>query len=277
MQLCARNEKDLIIFAHQAEKQRNFFCLECRGVVRLRGGMHRQPHFYHLKPSASCRQSGKSMEHLQVQCYLKELFGNACVLEHPFPQIRRIADCACPAGGLVFEVQCSPITQEEVAARNADYAAAGYRVIWVLHDRQFNRHRLSAAELWLRGHPHYFTNIDADGAGHIYDQVDRAQAGFRKVLLKSAQVDLRQMYGCVEYSLAALLAQRNKDWQLGFQGDWVHLSQKEEYSEHIQEALAEATPTQKNRLSFIPLLLWQRCIAAPYRILFAYLLEKACR
>ncbi len=49
--------------AHQARKQTNYSCLECRQIVRIRGGPHRQRHFYHLEPTPSCRQHQKGAIH----------------------------------------------------------------------------------------------------------------------------------------------------------------------------------------------------------------------
>ena len=264
-----------MIFSHQAEKQTNYFCLECGGVVRLRSGVHRQPHFYHLKPPAHCRQSGKSMEHLQVQSFIKNLFGNDCLLEHRFSSIGRIADCVWESAKLVFEVQCSPITQKEVASRNADYEKEGYRVIWIFHDKQFNQFRLSAAELWMARHPHYFTNIDADGQGVIYDQLDKFMKGFRYRLLKPAIVDLRHPCQEASFPVFGALQRRYSHWKLSFRGDWISLSQQPEYQDHIQQTLQESID-KKKKISFLWRFLAQY-VAKPYQIFFSHLLETACR
>lgn len=274
MQLRARDEKDRVIFAHQAKKQHNLYCLECGGVVRLRSGIHRQAHFFHIKPPANCRQSGKSMEHIQVQSYLKNLFGEDSSLEHPFPEVGRIADCVWHSQKLVFEVQCSSITQKEVAERNLDYASVGYRVVWILHDKLYNQSRLTAAELWLQNHPHYFTDMDADGKGSVYDQVVSMERGFRKILLKAVPVNLCEIYTAISLPLEGLLLERFVHWKMGFSGDWMHLFQKDDSREHILQLLPKAS--QETRKSML-LLMWERCVVMPYRILFDYFLEKACR
>lgn len=277
MQLRACDAKDKLIFAHQAAKQCDYFCLECKGVLRLRGGFHRQKHFYHLKPSLTCRQNGKSMEHLQVQCAIQQGLGDECALELSFPSIGRIADCAWLKRQIIFEIQCSAITQEEVAARNADYASLGYRVVWLLHDSRYNQRRLSAAESWLRDHPHYFTNIDAQGRGHVYDQYDEIERGKRKKLLSAAPIDLTQLYTSLDHPLPVALEGRHKAWQIGFKGDWVDLAADESLRALFGDVLDRATQQKSRTLCGVFLWLWEKCIATPYRIAFAYLLEKSCR
>ncbi|MEM8728221.1 MAG: competence protein CoiA family protein, partial [Chlamydiota bacterium] len=65
------------------------------------------------------------------------------ILEKSFPEIHRIADVVYPPKKIIYEIQYSPITLKEVQQRNRDYATLGYTVIWILHDRHFNRKILS--------------------------------------------------------------------------------------------------------------------------------------
>lgn len=176
MQLFARNQNDSVLSASQAEAGVNYKCLECDEIVRVRGGKQRVRHFYHRRRSRRCRQKGKSLTHLRIQERLEALIPNS-QLEHPFPTIGRIADVYWPEKNIIYEVQCSPITAEEVAARNADYNRLGLTVVWILHDRRFNRRHLTAAEHFLHDKPHYFTNIDSSGAGSFYDQKKIARQG----------------------------------------------------------------------------------------------------
>lgn len=69
MQLYAFDEDGHLTNAHQARKQTNYSCLECRQIVRIRGGPQRQRHFYHLEPTPSCRQHQKGVIHLLLQSY----------------------------------------------------------------------------------------------------------------------------------------------------------------------------------------------------------------
>lgn len=172
MQLYAL-EGDSPILASRAEKGKDYLCPECRGTLRVRGGAGRQIHFYHLRAPRSCRQHRKGADHLHLQLRLLELIGqDAAEIESPFPAIGRIADVAWPERKIVYEVQCSPISLEEARQRTADYRSLGYEVVWILHDKQFNQKKLSAAEEFLRGTPCYFTNIDKLGQGIVYDQFD---------------------------------------------------------------------------------------------------------
>lgn len=181
MQLFALDSEKKLVFAEHAAKQQNYFCVECETIVRVRSGPHRQTHYYHLAPSPDCRQNGKSMAHLQTQLFLFDLFPeNDVQLEMRFPEINRIADVVWLPHKLIFEVQCSPITAAEVLERNRDYKSLGYTVVWLFHDSRFNQWRMSAAEQAVRNAPHYFTNINAEGEGFIYDQFDVEHQGIRK-------------------------------------------------------------------------------------------------
>ena len=87
MHLYALNNEGKIIPVHQASKHQDYVCLECNGAVRRRGGKERIDHFFHLRPTAVCRQQGKSLPHLQTQCYLQALLPpEDCQLEYPFPR-----------------------------------------------------------------------------------------------------------------------------------------------------------------------------------------------
>lgn len=191
MQLYALDEKECLVFAPHATKHRDYFCLECKSIVRRRGGDYRQVHYYHLS-SVSCHLSGKSMTHLQVQSHIVDLLPQGeAQMEYRFPAISRIADVVWLPQKLVFEIQCSAITAEEVQARNADYSAQGFHVIWILHDNRYNQRRLTAAEKYLESDetlPHYFTNIDQEGQGFIYDQFSLVGKGMRHVKLSPLPV-----------------------------------------------------------------------------------------
>lgn len=173
MQLYALDDHSPILAA-EALKQKNYQCPECLSVVRLRGGPHRQFHFYHIRSRPSCRQHQKSLAHLQLQLHLKSLIPSSS-LEKPFPQISRIADVAWEEKRIVFEIQCSSISLSEAQSRSEDYARAGYTAIWILHDKRFNKKNLSAAENFLRTRGCYFAK-----EALIYDQFDVLQ-GSRRV------------------------------------------------------------------------------------------------
>jgi competence protein CoiA len=171
MQLFAWTEKQEIIEAANAERKKDYACMECGGLVRVRQGEFRRSHFYHYKEVPGCRQSSKSLEHLQTQIHLKEVLKGTVHLEKRFESIGRIADVVWEDEKIIFEVQCSPILAQEVMERNRDYLACGYRVIWILHDIRYGGKRMTSAEHFLQRSPHYYTNIDKDGNGHIYDRL----------------------------------------------------------------------------------------------------------
>ncbi|MEM7175021.1 MAG: competence protein CoiA family protein [Chlamydiota bacterium] len=161
------------VFAENAIKGRDYRCPECHGLLRIKEGIHRQKHFFHLHSSYSCRQCRKTNHHLAIQKTIwKSLPHGEALLEKRFPSIQRIADIAWTCQKIVFEIQCSPITLKEVKARNSAYQKLGFWVVWVLHDKRFNRFFLSAAEAFLRCQSSYFTNIDSHGNGIVYDQVE---------------------------------------------------------------------------------------------------------
>lgn len=94
------------------------------------------------------------------------------VLEKFFPEIHRVADVVYPSKKIIYEIQYSPISLEEVRKRNRDYMTLGYAVIWILHDHHFNQKNLCPAELYLRKNLSYYTSITAYGHGFFYDQLE---------------------------------------------------------------------------------------------------------
>lgn len=302
MQLYAFDQKRQVIFARDALRQMDYLCPECSGVVRLRGGIHRQNHFYHLETVRACRQSGKSMEHLNVQLFLLDaLPAGECALELRFPEIKRIADSVWMNQKIVFEIQCSPISRQEVEARSQDYQSLGFEVVWILHDKRYNQKRITAAEDFLHDRPHYFTNIDADGIGEIYDQFSQLDGGRRVNKLSPLGVDLTQpkslegtgkeghFPGKMLHSIKQRLAHRSAY----FEGDLVdqffrlHASSgnlDDFLNAYFKAALKAEMAAGFSALSEPSNTLFEQLKAAfcryvlrPYRLLFQLLLERACK
>jgi competence protein CoiA len=244
------------IFADRAEKQKDYTCPECGLIVRLRGGDHRQNHFYHLKEERPCRQKGKSMAHLQAQLFIQRNLGAA--LEVRFPEIQRIADVVWEEHKIIFEIQCSPISGAEIMRRNEDYKKIGYEVVWILHDKRFNQTRHSAAEYVLKEHSHYFTNFDAQGNGGFYDQFDVIRGARRLEKLRPLRISLEKPYPNPTL---------RKGWRWGFAGDLSH-TLPTNYA-HSMQVLIKKYQVQ-------PTPLW-KYLLRPLQILFDYFLEKACR
>ncbi len=285
MQLYALNSEGQLISARQALRHINYFCLECQQVIRLRGGPQRRSHFYHVEPIPLCRQHQKGPVHLHLQSYFfQQLPAGDCHLEMPFPSIGRIADVAWLSQQIVFEIQCSPISAEEVIERNRDYQAAGWKVVWILHDERYNQVRLSAAEMALHSTPHFFSNMNSLGIGTVYDQFEICDKGVRHRRLPPLPIDVGQLrFYQSKSSLYPLvvLSQRASQWKFFFEGDLTSLFVQEFSSSYLQQAKdieKQFYPSlQPFNWSLLPLYLWRKGITTPYQTLFRFLLERMCR
>lgn len=273
MHLYALNQNNQLVAASHAKKQVNYLCLECGGAVRKRSGTHRIDHYFHLDAKRDCTQNAKSLRHLQTQLAIKRCIPDEEVfLEKRFPEIGRIADVCWQERKIIFEIQCSPISADEIAARNRDYEQLAYRVVWILHDHRYNAFRVSPAEHYLLAHCHYFTNIDPEGQGIIYDQPRLIDSGMRKATLKQLSIDVSNPMSLIIPNGALPPIDVRKSWKLAFEGDAVH-------SYPLIEADLQAL--QKSETSTLSLSdhvkRFLRVLFRPYRILFQHLLEKACR
>ncbi len=284
MQLFALDNRQQVIIAKLAVKQQDYYCLECNSVVRLRGGLHRQMHFYHVDPDRVCSQKAKSMAHLQTQCYLQQAlpFGEAA-LEVRFPEIGRIADVVWRPQKMIFEVQCSFISAEEVEARNRDYARLGYQVIWILHDKRYNQWRLTAAEAFLRHEPCYFTNIDDDGKGMIYDQYDHYDKGKRKNTLDPLPLQIDQLYRRdqdveLPNNPPGFIAERIENRKVWFGGDLMHCFLSGQATDYLHKSADAHVQTIKPPTTHrIWRKLWSDYVVRPYALAMQILLESSCR
>lgn len=148
-----------LIFADEAELHKNYSCIECGEVVRVRPSRLGNFHFYHLSKN-SCRLAQKSELHLAAQLYLQKLLPDS-QLERAFPQIQRVADVYLPKEQVAFEIQCSWISRQEVEARMKAYASIGIKVIWCLSMKQFGRKAPTAFEAYLVNKPHCYFSREA--------------------------------------------------------------------------------------------------------------------
>ena len=174
MQLYAFNANRQKIFASIATPSKDYFCQECGARVRTRKSRRGRAHFFHLFRSPTCRASKKSQEHIAVQNYIQKAIGeDACKQEVYFPKIGRVADLVWEEKAVCFEIQCSPITKQEVEKRCQDYSTIGYFVIWILMDKTFNGPLMSPAERFLETRTHYFVTVEGDMVHLLYDQYAR--------------------------------------------------------------------------------------------------------
>lgn len=289
MQLYAYDREKKLIFVTNAIKQMDYYCLECEGPLRRRGGFHRKEHFYHLDALRECRQNGKTLEHLNVQLFfLQVLPEGECNLEKRFPEISRIADVVWEAKKLIFEIQCSPITSIEVYERNRDYKSMGYEVVWILHDKRFNQLRLTGAEHFLHALPHYFTNMTDEGAGEIYDQFSMIDKGLRLNRMKPLPVDVRepkfveQEFRSGKNVRLQLVRNRLVKCGLYFSCDLVdrYIKQEDAEDSYINEAEKfEMESVGRKRGTFFEILkvLFFQYFVKPYQLLLQFFLERACK
>lgn len=281
MQLYALDENNAVIFAKNAVKHHNYICLECQSILRLRGGIHRQNHFYHIDPSRACRQSGKSMEHLQVQIFLHKLLTeNDCALEKHFKEINRIADVVWFSKKIIFEVQCSFISLDELKNRNRDYAFLGFSVVWILHERQFNQLRLSAVEKYLQTKIHYYTNMDALGKGEIYDMFRLFERG--REIFKTNPFHVRPELILENKTLPKnkqipnLLLKKINTQSFYFKGDLIDYCHSDSFcSTFFANALIHQSKAKTLSFKYKLLHSIDKLIFRPYRIIFRMLLERA--
>lgn len=179
MQLFALDQEGQLIHALEARKKIPYRCPECLAEVRRRSGKALQPHFFHRR-SRECRHEAKSLEHLHVQLRIhSELSGS--VLERRFESPRRVADICSEEHKLIIEVQCSAMNLEELKARTRDYESLGYRVLWILHCKRYYQKTVQPIEHFLEEKPHYFTTINKEGEGLIFDQLSEIRLGERRV------------------------------------------------------------------------------------------------
>jgi hypothetical protein len=266
-------EGDLPILAAYALRHKEYLCPECKGVVLVRKGAQREPHFYHPTVPSHCLQHKKSLTHLRIQWLLHDLFpAGQAKMERPFPEIGRIADVAWESGKIVFEVQYSAISLQEAHSRCQDYLSVGFTPIWVLHENQFNKRKLSASEELLRKTGAYYTNINEKGHGEIYDQFDVYIRGKKIFSGPPLKIDLRKpspLPAKLFIGKEAPQAILRRSGPLYFAGDLL---------DHFLKTPATSMQEIEKRFLKAPKRpsIWSSLLHF-YQIFFRLLLEKACR
>lgn len=204
----AFDEHFSIVAAADAAPSKHYRCLECSRRLQKRVGRHRRAHFYHLTAEPGCRLYSKSQAHFLLQLHVQRLLPDA-LIERPFPNIRRIADLCSEEMKCVFEIQCSPIDPGEAKRRKADYLKEGYRLIWLLDDRLYNKRRLRVAEAEMRGQCGYYISLKKR---LIYDQFDHIVDKVRVYRGPALAVDLRVPVGAAFRGDRADLQARHPDY-----------------------------------------------------------------
>ena len=133
----------------------------------------------------------KSRTHNALQRHIVNLLWQFPVeIEKRFSTIDRIADVVWEEKKLIFEIQCSPMSRQEMLERTDAYRSIGYQVVWILHERSYNQFRLTALEGSILDIPHYFSNFAPGGEGIIYDQCCFISKGARVKTFRRIPIDL---------------------------------------------------------------------------------------
>ena len=192
MAFYAYDEEECPIHASLAVKGERYYCMECFLPVKARNRRALSSHFYHTRTSPKCRLYSKTEDHLLAQLQLEKLVPPGAIqLERPFLDISRIADACWEEKKIVFEIQCSQLEIPEATARIKDYASQGYRVVWLLHDRLFNRKATRPVELFLRQGLAYYIHIERGLTSLYYDQFEVLAHGKRLKKGKKLPIDLQ--------------------------------------------------------------------------------------
>ena len=215
-----------IISAADAQQCGEYRCLECHLPLQLRQG-RRQRHFYHTKNSPQCRLYSKSEAHLLLQLQLQALFPKGeIILERPFLSISRIADACWERHKIIFEIQCSLLSEIEAKARTEDYAMLGYTVVWLLDDRIFNKTTLRPTEPFFRTYPCYYVHYQRTSRPLFYDQFELLEKTRRSKKGPRLAVQLteprRMPRPPLQAQPLAQVAKRSLSHRLFFHGDLVH-------------------------------------------------------
>lgn len=274
MQLYAFDGTGRKVFIATARPGQDYFCMECKGRMRLRRTLQRKSHFFHLTDERQgCRHAGKSIFHIATQQAIQGAIGSAvCDQEVHFESIGRIADIAWHERKIVIEVQCSPISAQEVEERCRDYESVGWNVIWILHEKTFGRHVLSEAEFFLRNRTHYYTDINQNG-GRIYDRGARVLFPITIAVIEERSAWKGFSKGLQGKTVPSFVQDRVAMWQYSAQGDVLWHARQEEIKDSEWEELlrSQKAPTTRFRIKRM-----FRAIRATAEALWHLLLERSC-
>lgn len=215
-----------------------------------------------LKKTPYCQDMNLKTPHQAIQKAIKTTLPQV-ILEKSFPEIHRIADVVYPPQKIIYEIQYSPISLEEVQKRNRDYATLGYTVIWILHDHHFNKKILSSAELYLRKNLSYYTSITAYGHGFFYDQLEFFH-GNKRIYKGTPQILknlLPQKLFKLPYNFPKTLKRKAKKTSFYLSGDLIDTLIKTKNFKQIKELEKSFCPQRSLKTNFIKI--------------FEYLLKKS--
>ena len=280
-------EDKVLVYAGNADERHTYRCSHCQKPVKARRGLHRVPHFYHLRASPSCRLYSKSEDHLVAQLYIRSLLPpGESVIEKPFFELLRVADVIWEPKKIVYEIQCSPLTPYEAEKRRDDYRRVGYQLVWILDDRYYNKRHVKPAEAQIRTSPCYYATLRSHPAPRFYDQFEviaeetRIHRGHRLSVQLASPCPI-PLHPLEEEEVPKQILNRSKD--LFFKGDLLYralIAQNEpmvSFSIQNLRALEIAFQARTKQETS----LWRRAILffilEPYGHMMRYLLEKAAK
>ena len=280
MPLYAFDEFGEPIYASDAEERQSYTCCYCHTKVRVRKGLTRVPHYYHLNLPASCRLHGKSQDHLFAQLSLVKLLPpKETVIEKTFPTLLRVADVVWETRKIIFEIQCSNISEHEAQQRVIDYAKNGYQIVWILDDRLFNRRIVRPGEKWVRKRACYYATLRGRSFPFFYDQFEffSEERRIRKGYALNIRLDKPQILPEISWDNDAIPNQviRKTD-HLYFEGDLVHKAFLSVTSPSLEVAMQnirsfELRLEQEHRKKTFLTRALERCILEPLGWLMHYL------
>ena len=133
----ALNDQNERINASKAVKEKSYLCpnLECENrELILKKGRIRIPHFAH-KSKKDCSSEPESEAHISCKIYFQSLLD----LDNRFVEYYGIEGVRPDVlyDQFALEIQCSPITVNEVKRRNKIYEKNGYIAIWIFLEDVF--------------------------------------------------------------------------------------------------------------------------------------------
>lgn len=133
----------LSVLGASAKRAESYYCPECKERVVPKQGAVVIHHFAHTKTKQCRFGRGESMRHMAMKVQVAEYMQRAAAIGADFevPLIPgHYADVVLD-GRVVVECQVSPINVYEWRRRTADYARAGYAVMWIWDAARIHVHR----------------------------------------------------------------------------------------------------------------------------------------
>lgn len=136
MLTAVNSEMDTVIAEASLARNIPYACPECSSPVIFKAGRHKIPHFAHAPRAESCAY-GSNESHLHLALKM-ELFnrlkgGWRVSLEQKIGAHRTDVYALSPSGQrFCFEVQHSPISEDEIFSRMTEYSRIGAITVWIL-------------------------------------------------------------------------------------------------------------------------------------------------